>query len=188
MPESPSPPPISSIFQLTDQEIFVLTSCHAGQRSGQVATWVMPASLIPERLRLVVTLSPSNATTAIIRQSRELVIQLLAADQAELMFTFGYYSSRDYDKFAGLDLQSSPAGLPILPETCGWAECQVKEWLDLGDRHLLIVDVVEQAYNPHHHPLRERAAFASLTPDQRQKLATKFQRDIETSRQLWRAL
>jgi flavin reductase (DIM6/NTAB) family NADH-FMN oxidoreductase RutF len=104
------------------------------------------------------------------------------------MFRFGYYSSRDYDKFAGLELQTSPAGLPLLPETCGWAECQVKEWLDLGDRCILIVEVVAQAYYPDRQPLRERLAFASLSPDQRQKLAEKFNRDVETSRQLWRAI
>jgi flavin reductase (DIM6/NTAB) family NADH-FMN oxidoreductase RutF len=185
---APDPTALSSIFQLTDQEIFVITSRYGTQIAGQVATWVMPASLIPERLRLVVTLSPQNATTAIIRQSRQLVIQLLAAEQAALMFKFGYYSSRDYDKFEGLALQSSTAGLPVLPQTCGWVDCQVKVWTDLGDRCLLVVDVVEQVYYPNRQPLREQAAFASLTPDQRQKLAEKFQRDIDKARQLWRAL
>jgi flavin reductase (DIM6/NTAB) family NADH-FMN oxidoreductase RutF len=62
MPESLSQPtpPITSIFQLTDQEIFVITSSDGGRPVGQVATWVMPASLIPEHLRLVVTLSQQN--------------------------------------------------------------------------------------------------------------------------------
>jgi flavin reductase (DIM6/NTAB) family NADH-FMN oxidoreductase RutF len=182
------PVPITSIFQLTDQEIFVLTSRYGEQRSGQVATWVMPASLIPEQMRLVLTLSPGNATTAVIRQSRQLLVQLLAIEQAELMFRFGYYSSRNYDKFAGLELQTSPAGLPIIPGTCGWAECDVKDWHDLGDRCLLIADVVAQFYDPARQPLREQAAFASLSDSQRQQLAEKFNRDIETARQLWRPL
>jgi flavin reductase (DIM6/NTAB) family NADH-FMN oxidoreductase RutF len=180
--------PITSMFQLTDQEIFVLTSCYAEQRSGQVATWVMPASLIPDQMRLVLSLSPGNATTAVIRQSQQLLVQLLAAEQAELMFRFGYYSSRTYDKFAGLDLQTSPAGLPIIPGTCGWAECDVTAWHDLGDRYLLIAEVVAQFYDPTRQPLREQAAFASLSNSQRQQLAEKYNRDIETARQLWRPL
>lgn len=173
----------SSIFQLTDQEIFVLTVAHAGQRAGQVATWVMPASLIPDQLRLVVALSPWNSTMQLIEQSQAFAIQLLAAHQAQLMVRFGLYSGHDQDKFVGLKLQSSTAGHPLLPDTCGWADCQVVKFIPLGDRTLLVVDVVTQARHPQQQPLREQAAFAQISPADREALAQKFQRDIEKSRQ-----
>jgi flavin reductase (DIM6/NTAB) family NADH-FMN oxidoreductase RutF len=173
----------TSIFQLTDQEIFVITTRYAGQQAGQVATWVMPASLIPDHLRLVIALSPWNATMGLIEQSQGFAIQLLASHQAELMVRFGLYSSRDFDKFTGLDLEDSPAGYPLLPDTCGWADCQVRQCLRLGDRNLLVVDVANQVLYPHRQPLREQAAFAQLQPADREALSQKYQRDIAKSRQ-----
>jgi hypothetical protein len=46
------------------------------------------------------------------------------------------------------------------------------------------VDVVTQAYYPGRPPLREQAAFAALSADQRQRLATKFNQDVAAARQL----
>ncbi|NJM76640.1 MAG: hypothetical protein HC852_13715 [Acaryochloridaceae cyanobacterium RU_4_10] len=42
----------TSIFNLTNPEIYVITAAHEGQVSGQVATWVTLAALVPERLRV----------------------------------------------------------------------------------------------------------------------------------------
>jgi flavin reductase (DIM6/NTAB) family NADH-FMN oxidoreductase RutF len=67
-----------SIFHLTNQEIFVITSNYNGQSSGQVATWVMLATLIPERLRVITAISPFNHTQSLLHHSQRFVINLLA--------------------------------------------------------------------------------------------------------------
>jgi flavin reductase (DIM6/NTAB) family NADH-FMN oxidoreductase RutF len=41
------------------------------------------------------------------------------------------------DRFAGLNLEQSPAGQPVLPEAVAWLECQVKQRMECGDHWLI---------------------------------------------------
>ncbi|MBW4554280.1 MAG: flavin reductase family protein [Aphanocapsa sp. GSE-SYN-MK-11-07L] len=177
-----------SIFQLTNQEIFVVTAAHNGQLGGQVATWVMLATLIPERLRVIIAISPFNYTQSLLQQSQRFVLNLLAAGQEDWLVLFGLHSGRDINKFSEIDFTLSPTGIPILPQTCGWAECVIGQSVNLGDRILYIADVVEHRVYPERTPMREVAAFATLPEDVRQALASKLEADIERSRGLIRSL
>lgn len=161
-----------------------MTAAHAGQISGQVATWVMLASLVPEQLRVVVAVSPFNFTNELIQASGQFTLNLLAADQTAWMVRFGLYSSREINKFEGIFYQLSPEGLPLLPDTCGWAECRIGQQLFTGDRYLYIADVLEHQVDPERQPLREQEAFSQLTADERTALDEKLQRDIDHSRSL----
>ncbi len=180
--------PPESIFQLTNQEIFVVTAAHAGQLGGQVATWVMLATLIPDRLRVIVAISPFNYTQSLLQQKQRFVLNLLAEGQEDWLVLFGLYSSREIDKFADINFSLSSTGIPILPQTCGWAECVIGASIDLGDRVLYIADVVEHSVNPNLQPLREIAAFAALPELTRQALAAKLEADILRSRGLIKPL
>src|SRR5215475_16083116 len=60
----------ASPFELANHDVFVITSAHQAREGGQVATWVMPGSLIPDQPRVVAVLSPMNATYELIRDSR----------------------------------------------------------------------------------------------------------------------
>lgn len=183
---SPAAPP--SIFHLTNQEIFVITAAQSGQYSGQVATWVMLASLIPEQLRVIVAISPFNFTQSLIQQSQRFVINLLAQGQEDWLVLFGLHSSCTIDKFADIKISLSPAGIPILPGCCGWAECCIGQSLDVGDRILYVADVIAHQVYPDRQPLREVEAFAALAPDLRQALHHKLTADIERSRTLIKPL
>jgi flavin reductase (DIM6/NTAB) family NADH-FMN oxidoreductase RutF len=178
----------ASIFHLTNQEIFVITSNYSGQSSGQVATWVMLVTLIPERLRVIAAISPFNHTQSLLHQSQRFVINLLAKGQEDWLVLFGLYSSRDINKFANINVSLSVTGIPILPQTCGWAECVIGQSIDLGDRILYIADVVNHTVNPEREPMREVAAFAALPDYLQQALAAKLEADIAQSRGLIKSL
>ena len=45
------------------------------------------------------------------------------------------------DRFAGLELDQSPAGLPLLPEALAWLECRVQQRMECGDHWLLYAQV-----------------------------------------------
>ena len=47
------------------------------------------------------------------------------------------------DRFAGLELERSPAGQPILPEALAWLEARVQQRMECGD-HWLLYAKVEQ--------------------------------------------
>jgi flavin reductase (DIM6/NTAB) family NADH-FMN oxidoreductase RutF len=172
----------SSIFNLTNPELYVITAADAGQVSGQITTWVTLGALVPEHLRVVTVISPRNFTFALIQRSQRFVVNLLAEGQQDWLPLFGLQSTRDINKFDGILMQTTASGIPILPQTCGWAECQVVQTVDLGDRHVLIADVLHHELHESRKPLRRVEAMAALPSEVGQALAQKRLLDIECDR------
>lgn len=176
------------MFHLTNHEVWAITATHDGRRGAQIATWVVPGSLATGVTRAVLVLSPGNFTCGLVTASGRLVLQLLAADQLDLLVGLGLHSGRDRDKLAGMDLGVSPSGLPILPGTCGWAEMVVVDRMDGGDRIVLLADAVAQGPGPGRVPMHRADAFARLPPDARDALVDKKVRDGVRDRALIRNL
>lgn len=166
-----------SIFSLTDHEIYVVTARHEERDSGQVATWIMPATLVPERPRVAIVLSPQNFTHGLIAASGRFVLNMLAEEQHTFLPLFGLHSTRDIDKFAGMEIERTATGIAVLPGVCGWAECDIVSAMDLGDRIIYAADVVEQQVRPGTTPLRKHAAFALQPDDIRRLLEDKHRND-----------
>ena len=177
----------SSIFNLINPELYVITAAHEGQVSGQITTWVTLGALVPERLRVVTVISPRNFTFALIQSSQRFVVNLLAEGQQDWLPLFGLQSSRNINKFDGILTQTTASGIPILPQTCGWAECQIVQSVDLGDRHVLIADILRHELHEFRQPLRRIEAMAALPPDIGQALAQKRVLDIACDRALMQA-
>lgn len=173
----------SSIFSLTNPEIYVITAAHQGQMGGQVATWVTLASLVPEKMRVVTIISPRNFTYSLMQASQQFVLQLLAVGQQDWLPLFGLQSGYQIDKFTGLDLQFTPSGIPILPGTCGWVECRVSYQVDRGDRVIFGADVIASQLHAERQPLRRAEALAALPDTVTEALFHKRQLDIEQDRQ-----
>lgn len=154
-----------SLFSLTNHDIFIVTARHRGRENGQIATWIMPASLAPTSPRVVAVLSPENFTHKLIEASGRFTLNMLAEDQANLVPLFGLVSGTEIDKFDGLDLGRTRSGLPLIPDTCGWAECAIVAMIDSGDRRIYLADILEQEVRPNKLPLRKAEAFARQPAD-----------------------
>lgn len=177
----------SSIFNLVNPEIYVITAAYEGNASGQVATWVTLGALVPDHLRVVAVLSPRNLTFELIQKSQHFVINLLAEGQQDWLPLFGLQSSRDINKFAGIFAETTSRNIPILPHTCGWAECRTVQEVDLGDRVVVIADVLQQEVHASRKPLCRAEAMAALPLHISQALAQKRLLDIECDRVLIQA-
>ena len=171
-----------SIFRLTNPEIYVVTTAHGDQLAGQVATWVTLATLVPESPRVVVVLSPHTHTSSLLKNQTSFVLNMLAEDQAPWLERFGLRSGFQQDKFSDIAMTKTDSGLPILPETCGWALCDVSETLDVGDRIIWVADVVQQSVNPNKQPLRRVEGLDALPAEVRQELLQQRLADIERDR------
>ncbi|MBL0175016.1 MAG: flavin reductase [Ignavibacteria bacterium] len=145
--------------------MFVITARHQHRENGQIATWIVPATLVPDSPRVVTVLSPRNFTHSLIENSGRFVINMLADEQADLVPLFGLVSGNEIDKFDGLEIGRTATGLPVLPGTCGWAECAIIAMIDSGDRRIYLADVVEQRVNPGKVPLRKADAFSRQPAD-----------------------
>ncbi len=166
-----------SIFSLTDHEIYIVTARADGRENGQIATWVMPATLVPDTPRAAVILSPLNYTHELILKSGRFALNMLSDQQAGLVPLFGLLSGRDVDKFDGLALERSPSGLPLPAGTCGWAECVVAASIDAGDRRLYLADITGQRVYKGRIPLKKSDAFAAQDDEIRDMLIRKHGRD-----------
>jgi flavin reductase (DIM6/NTAB) family NADH-FMN oxidoreductase RutF len=180
--------PSESIFHLTNHEIYVITAADQEHISGQVATWVMLTTLVPDRMRVIASISPQNFTCGLIQASQRFVVNLLSQEQAPWLPRFGLHSSRTHHKFEGLAIEFTTNGIPILPGTCGWVECHVGQQVDTGDRIIYIADVVAQAFYPGRSPLRKQDAFAALPPEQLAALTQKRHQDANRDRDLMKPL
>jgi len=166
------------MFHLTNHEVFAIASRAGGIDGAQIATWVMPVTLVPERMRVVVAMSPRNRTFSLVQQSGRMVLHLLAEGQEDLIGRLGLVSAHDRpDKMAGIPLERTASGLPRIPGTCGSAELRVVDRLDSGDRVILVCDALEVHPEPDRPPLRHKDALARLPPEGAQALADKRIRD-----------
>lgn len=174
----------SSIFNLTNPELYVITAAHGGQVSGQITTWVTLGAMVPEHLRIVTVISPRNFTFSLIQQSRHFVVNLLAQGQQDWLPLFGLQSTREVNKFEGILTEATATGIPVLPETCGWAECRTVQEVDFGDRTIIIADVLTHQVDMSRKPLCRAEAMAALPPTVSEALAQKRLMDIECDRAL----
>ena len=162
---------------MTNHEIYVVTARHEDRENGQIATWIMPATLVPDSPRIVAILSQKNFTHSLIRHSGRFALNMLAEGQHDLVPLFGLVSGLEIDKFDGMELHRTSGGLPIIPGTCGWAECTVIASHDGGDRMIYIADIVEQNLVSSRKPLRKQDAFDALPADIRLLLEEKHRLD-----------
>lgn len=105
----------------------------AGGPNAQICVSVFGASIVPERPRLLVSLSKTNYTTRLVQASGTLAITLLSDRQIELLAPLGLQSGRDEAKLEGLAFELTEAGDPWFPEGVGLIECGVLDAYDLGD-------------------------------------------------------
>ncbi len=112
--------------------------------NAQICVSVFGASIVPERPRLLVSLSKTNYTEGLVRESGRLAVTLLSDAQAALLEPLGLRSGRDGDKLAGLDVELTASGSPTFPGGVGALDCDVLEALDLGDATAFLVAVRER--------------------------------------------
>ena len=170
-------PSIESFLSLANHEVYLITACDGERENGQIATWILPATLASDTTRILAVLSPNNHTHDLIAKSRRFVVHLLAEEQFGLLPLFGLTSGRSVNKFDGMTLLRTGSGLPVIPNTCGWAECVIVSAMDGGDRIIYLSDVIEQFNETFRRPLRKKEAFERLPDEVRMKLEEKALKD-----------
>jgi flavin reductase (DIM6/NTAB) family NADH-FMN oxidoreductase RutF len=108
-----------------------------GALSGaMVASWVSQASFSPPGLTVAV--AKDRAVEALLHVGDVFALNVLAAGrETGPMRQFLQPFAPGADRFAGLELDSSPADQPLLPEALAWLECCVKQRMECGDHWLL---------------------------------------------------
>ena len=93
--------------------------------NAQICVSVFGASIVPERPRLLVSLSKTNYTEGLVRESGRLSVTLLSDAQAGLLEPLGLRSGRNENKLAGLEVELTASGAPTFPGGVGALDCEV---------------------------------------------------------------
>jgi flavin reductase (DIM6/NTAB) family NADH-FMN oxidoreductase RutF len=128
-----------------DYPMFVVTTATAGERSGCLVGFLTQCSIDPRRF--LVCISKKNHTFRVAMRARTLVVHVLRADQHELARRFGEETGDEVDKFANVEWQRGPDGVPVLAD-CDWFSGDVLERIDLGDHvgHLVAVTAAARVH------------------------------------------
>ena len=141
--ESRSTPAVLALGRVVGS-LCVLTTVKGNgeaQLSGaMVASWVSQASFTPPGLTVAV--AKDRAVEALLHVGDCFALNVLAAGrESGPMKQFLQPFAPGADRFAGLQLEQSPAGQPVLPEALAWLECSVKQRMECGDHWLLYAQV-----------------------------------------------
>lgn len=129
------------MYQLT-YGLFVLTSAAVGRESGCIINTAGQVTSEPNRISI--TVSNSNFTHDLLKESRRFNLSILSESASFEMFKhFGFQSGREVDKFAGYEAcRRSANGLYyVTAGTNGFISATVEQTLDLGTHTLFIAGV-----------------------------------------------
>jgi flavorubredoxin/flavin reductase (DIM6/NTAB) family NADH-FMN oxidoreductase RutF len=141
--ESRSEPAIQALGRVVGS-LCVLTTVRGEAEtrlsSAMVASWVSQASFSPPGLTVAV--ARDRAAETLLHVGDHFALNVLAEGrQSGPMKRFLQPFAPGADRLAGLELQTSPQGQPILPEALAWLEATVQQRMECGDHWLIYARV-----------------------------------------------
>ncbi len=109
---------------------------------AMVASWVSQASFSPPGVTIAV--AKDRAIEALLHVGDAFALNVLAdGRESGPMRQFLQPFPPGADRFAGLELETSPGGQPLLPEALAWLEGRVSQRMECGDHWLLLAEVTQ---------------------------------------------
>jgi len=141
--ESRSNPAVQALGRLVGSLCVVTARKGEGDAAlggAMVASWVSQASFNPPGFTVAV--ARERAVESLLHVGDRFALNVLAAGrETGPMRQFLQPFPPGADRFAGLELEASPGGQPILPEALAWLEAQVTARMECGDHWLLYAQV-----------------------------------------------
>jgi len=172
----------SEVLNKIDRELWIITAQDGDRRSGLVATFVSTASLVPTLPRMMIGLAKHHYTHDLVQASNALCMHLIDESCIDWVWRFGIPSSRDIDKFEGLQIQSGITGSPILDDAVAWLDCRVETRFDTGDRTVFLAEVLESRTLRTECPLFVNRMLELAPADKLKQLKLDMDRDIALDR------
>ena len=129
-----------TLFYDVSYGMYVVSTALNGRNVGCVANTF--CQITSENSIVSISLNKNNWTNTAIKESKRFVVSIISEDtNPEVIKKFGFFSSKDLDKFEGFDYDKI-LGLPVLKEnTCGYFVCKVKDVVDCGTHDIFLAQV-----------------------------------------------
>jgi flavin reductase (DIM6/NTAB) family NADH-FMN oxidoreductase RutF len=123
--------------------IAVITASYNGHVSGFIASWITQVSFVPPLV--MVAMNPLHYTYDLVKDSNAFAINILRADQAELVDLFGKSSGRTVNKFDEKLYELGSTGSPLLKDCLAFVDCSVKWSKEAGDHIVVVGGIIDAA-------------------------------------------
>jgi flavorubredoxin/flavin reductase (DIM6/NTAB) family NADH-FMN oxidoreductase RutF len=142
--ESRTNPAIQALGRVVGALCVVLARKGVGPEAiggAMVASWVSQASFSPPGFTVAV--AKDRAMESLLHVGDSFTLNVLAAGkEAGPMKRFLQPFPPGADRLAGLDLEATPSGQPLLPEALAWLEARVSQRMECGDHWLLYAEAL----------------------------------------------
>ncbi|MEA5389850.1 diflavin flavoprotein [Cyanobium gracile UHCC 0139] len=164
--ESRTNPAIQALGRVVGSLCVVLARKGDGPEAiggAMVASWVSQASFSPPGFTVAV--AKDRAIESLLHVGDAFSLNVLASGrESGPMKRFLQPFTPGADRLAGLDLDTSPSGQPLLPEALAWLEARVSQRMECGDHWLLYAealsgDLLDPAATTAVHQRRSGAAY-----------------------------
>jgi flavin reductase (DIM6/NTAB) family NADH-FMN oxidoreductase RutF len=117
--------------------VFILTAAHGGEATAMMASWVQQAAFDPPAISVAV--ARERAIAQMIRASGKFSVSIIPDGDTTLMKRYARGIKPGEDAFAGVEILTTPAGIPALKSSLAWLDCQLLETCEFGGDHDLLI-------------------------------------------------
>lgn len=136
--------------------MYVVTTGDREAAAGATVTWLTQSSFEPPLL--VACVREGSGLWEGIERNLRAVVHVLGEDQQEIAKRFFTPAELEGATLNGLEFEATPAG-PRLRDARAWAECKVRELIDCGgDHRLVVLQVLDVGAEGDIEPLTVRAS------------------------------
>ena len=121
--------------------VYVVTSRDKDKNVGCIANSIMQVTSNPSVI--AVSINHDNYTNKVIKENNKFGVSILKeTTDVKIIGTFGYKSSRDNDKFDGINYKEI-SEIPVLENTCGYMVCKVIDTMETSTHTIFLGEVIE---------------------------------------------
>ncbi|MCS7143472.1 MAG: flavin reductase family protein [Archaeoglobaceae archaeon] len=133
---------LSALYKIS-YGLYIVTSVKEKKFAGQIANTVFQVTSEPPKI--AVCLNKKNATHEFVKESRVFGISVLEKETPlQFIGKFGFKSSREINKFEGVNYRIGKTGVPlVLEHSVAILEAEVKGECDVGTHTLFIGELVD---------------------------------------------
>ena len=121
--------------------VYAVTSRDKDKNVGCIANSIMQVTSNPSVI--AVSINHDNYTNKVIKENNKFGVSILKeTTDAKIIGKFGYKSSKDNDKFDGINFKEI-SEIPVLENTCGYMVCKVIDTMETSTHTIFLGEVIE---------------------------------------------
>ena len=117
--------------------VFILTAAHNGEATAMMASWVQQAAFDPPAVSIAI--GKGRAIGEMIAASGKLALSVVPEGDTSLMKRYARGIKPGEDAFAGVEIITTPGGIPVLAAAIAWIEGDVLSTCEFGGDHDLLI-------------------------------------------------